>query len=119
MTNCFISSLVGLEGSSHTSFMEVTNLTDAKNRLSELVEKARGGEPVRILVRGVAAVDLVPVRGASSDDDEERRLAELERRGVLRRGSGVIPDFVGRAVRSAPIGPLVSDAVLEDREDRC
>jgi|SRR5450432_3421743 antitoxin (DNA-binding transcriptional repressor) of toxin-antitoxin stability system len=67
--------------------MKIANLARAKDDLSRYVEYVRRGGKVRILVRGVPAADLVPVRQPSPTDDDAE-LAELERLGILRRGSG-------------------------------
>jgi antitoxin (DNA-binding transcriptional repressor) of toxin-antitoxin stability system len=49
----------------------------------------RRGERIRILVRGVPVAGLGPVEAASgTQDDESRRLAALEKAGVIRRGKG-------------------------------
>jgi len=93
--------------------MQTANLSDAKNRLSELVERVRSGDRVRILVRGVPVADLVPVQGDAGGDD---RLADLERRGVIRRGTGVIPALLrepGPAVGGTPL----SDLLLAERDE--
>lgn len=91
--------------------MHTTNLTDAKNRLSELVERARAGDRVRILVRGVPAADLVAVPAAAADDE---RLAGLERRGWIRRGTGPVPAEL-RTPGPAVLGTPASDLLLAER----
>jgi prevent-host-death family protein len=95
--------------------MKVANLTDAKNDLSRLVERARRGERVRILVRGVPAADLVPVERDPADSGwEEAELAELERRGVIRRGPGGIPPALARPGPRVKGGGAVA-VLLEER----
>ena len=96
--------------------MKVANLTDAKNDLSRLVERARRGERIRILVRGVPAADLVPVEAgaAGGDDDEEAELADLERRGVIRRGVGGMPASLARPGPRVKGGRAVA-VLLDDR----
>ena len=93
----------------------VINLTDAKNRLSELVERARGGERIRILVRGAPVAELVPITGRRDGPDEER-LASLERRGIIRRGTGKIPDCIWEPGPKVS-GNSVSDALIEERRE--
>jgi prevent-host-death family protein len=87
--------------------MKVASLSKAKNSLSRYVALARRGERVRILVRGVPAADLVPA-DTSSDGDGE--LAELERKGLLRRGKGgVAPEIErpGPKVRGDAVGAFL------------
>ena len=78
--------------------MRTESLTNAKNNLSRLVEEVRHGERIRILVRGVPAADLLPVPAGKLEPDEvERSLAALERRGLVRRGTGKVDDSLLRA----------------------
>jgi len=97
--------------------MKVANLTEVKDELSRYVECARRGERVRILVRGTPVADLVPVGEQAEEPGEgwtQEELSDLERKGVVRRGSGVI-----HAELSKP-GPAVkrADAVRALIEER-
>ncbi len=95
--------------------MKVANLTDAKNDLSRLVERARRGERVRILVRGVPAADLVAVEvGSGEAGGEEAELAELEKRGVIRRGAGGVPAALTRPGPRVKGGRAIA-ALLDER----
>ena len=64
--------------------MRMVNLAKVKDELSRHVDYVRQGGRVRILVRGKAVADLVPIGPDEGDDDGE--VAELEREGVVRRG---------------------------------
>lgn len=95
--------------------MRTAKLSDVKNDLSRLVEEVRKGGRVRILVRGVAAADIVPIADAPADFAEE--MVELERNGQIRRGKAGIAKTILKA------GPRVdgrkAQKVLSDeREDR-
>lgn len=86
--------------------MKVANLATIKNELSRYVAYVRRGGRVRILVNGVAAAELVPV--TTTDDDE---LADLERAGIVRRGSGELPAELGRPgpkLRGAPSATTIA-----------
>lgn len=63
--------------------MKSATISEAKNRLSELLLRVKRGESVLIFERDVpiARIDPVEKSGAGAD----ARLAELERAGVLRR----------------------------------
>jgi prevent-host-death family protein len=63
--------------------MVTTTITDAKNGLSALIDRVKGGQSVLILDRGVPVARLEPV---TSGPDKPGRLDRLERSGVLRRG---------------------------------
>ncbi len=70
--------------------MKVASLTSVKNELSRYVDEVRRGGRVRILVRGVPVADIVPVESSvedSADGFSAEELVDLEKRGVIRRGS--------------------------------
>lgn len=93
--------------------MKLAPLTRVKNELSRYVELVRRGERVRILVHGVPAADLVPVTDSISRGLDPA-LADLERRGVIRRGEGGIPPEILRpGPRSR--GARLSRTVIEER----
>lgn len=73
--------------------MKVAKLSKMKDELSRYVDYVRHGGRVRVLVRGLPAADLVPISGTGGgeSDGPDAALAELERQGVVRRGSGRVP----------------------------
>jgi prevent-host-death family protein len=58
--------------------MKRTSISDARNRLSALIDRVRHGETIIIEDRGVPVARLEPV--APLEGDDEGRLARLERR---------------------------------------
>ncbi len=68
--------------------MNTATITEAKNRLSALIDRVRGGESILILDRGVPVARLEPVAGFP---DPTGRLRRLERAGVLRVGDAPLP----------------------------
>jgi antitoxin (DNA-binding transcriptional repressor) of toxin-antitoxin stability system len=94
--------------------MKVANLARVKDDLSRYVDYVRRGGRVRILVHGVPAAELVPVTIAEGSDDEAE-LRELERRGIVRRGTGKFPREL---LRPGPRwgGKRLSEIVLEERK---
>ncbi len=68
--------------------MNTTTITAAKNGLSALIDRVRGGESILILDRGVPVARLEPV---ASSPDPTGRLQRLERAGVLRIKAGKPP----------------------------
>lgn len=91
--------------------MKVANLSRAKDELSRYVAYVRKGGRVRIMVSGVAAADIVPVTGTTQDGPTDTELSDLERHGVLRRGTGGIPSEVLRAgpkLRGTPSSATVT-----------
>jgi len=76
----------------------------------------RRGSEVQILERGVPIARLVGLEGASARGEAER-VEQLERAGILRRGTS---DLSWLAVEPPLLASAVdlSGAVDEDREDR-
>lgn len=97
--------------------MKTANLSDVKNDLSRYVDHVRRGGRVRILVRGLPAADIVPVEEGTEkggDGATDAELRDLERRGVIRRGTPRFPrelDKPGPRVR----GGAAVRAVIEER----
>ena len=86
---------------------------ELKIRLGAYLRKVRQGMTLVVTERGEPVAELRPLDRASSP--EEARLVRLMAAGVVtRQVKRRLAPF--RAVRSA--GPPLSQAVIEDREDR-
>ncbi len=68
--------------------MRAVSVSEAKNRLSALLEWVKAGEEVLILDRGVPVARLSPV-----GQEREEGLLLLERKGLVRRGQGQAADL--------------------------
>ena len=68
--------------------MKRATVTETKNRLSALLAEVKAGETIEITDRGIPVARLEPV--AQRGDDDEARLARLERAGLITRGKGKI-----------------------------
>lgn len=89
--------------------MKTANLSEVKDGLSAYVERARNGDPVRILVRGIPAADLVPVTVAPAGAPW---LEDLERRGVIRQARLPFEPLLlepGPCVDGSPSDELVTE----------
>jgi len=64
--------------------MKRATISQTKNQLSALLELVKRGEEVLILERETPIARIVPVERLGRSDSDAR-LAELERRGVIRR----------------------------------
>lgn len=98
--------------------MKTATISEAKNRLSALLDQVKAGESVLITDRGVPVARIERV---SPVDDTEGWLPRLERKGVIRRGNGMPPDELLRRMRDIPRpklpeGMSVVEALLEERE---
>jgi prevent-host-death family protein len=87
---------------------------ELKARLGRYLRRVRAGETLLITDRGEPTAELRPVTTAKST--EEAALDRLAARGVLTRGRG---GPLGRVTRVRMTGAAPSQAILEDRKDRC
>jgi prevent-host-death family protein len=70
--------------------MKKASITEAKNKLSALIDSLRGGAPVLIVDRGRPVARLEPVMsGFASDPDD--RLSRLIRDGIARPARVALP----------------------------
>jgi prevent-host-death family protein len=91
--------------------MKQAKVSDLKNQLSQYLDYVRNGETVLVLDRNVPVAELRPV----SEKTSNGRIAALERKGIIRRGSGRLPrGFLKRIPRGKPAGVLT--ALLDERE---
>lgn len=98
--------------------MESAGVADLKARLSEYLARVKSGEEVLVTDRGRPVARLVPVciETIADDEAERARLAVMEKEGLLRLGSGELPEgFFEKELPEDPEGSLV-EAVLEERE---
>jgi prevent-host-death family protein len=65
--------------------MKIVSITEAKNRLSALIDGLRGGSGIVIVDRGRPVARLEPIAGGEHD---EGRLNRLVREGIVSAGSG-------------------------------
>jgi len=91
--------------------MTKVGIKELKDRLSEYVHRAAAGERVIVTDRGRPIATLAPV-----DEDPARDWAWRMVRDGLAHWNGGKPRLSARPPINT--GPSVSDAVLEDREDR-
>jgi prevent-host-death family protein len=63
--------------------MRSASISEAKNRLSALVDRVRAGESIVILDRGTPVARLEPIARTGAS---EGRLQRLERAGLIRPG---------------------------------
>lgn len=96
--------------------MTTASISETKAKLSALLDLVRAGETVTITDRGKPVARLVPaVSGA--DDDDEARLARLERAGLIRRPKKQL-DVQAFLARPKPnLGGGVVELLLEERRE--
>jgi antitoxin (DNA-binding transcriptional repressor) of toxin-antitoxin stability system len=94
------------------SQMKQAQVSDLKNQLSRYLDYVRQGETVLVFDRKIPVAELRPV----SDKASSGKLAALERKGVIRRGRGRLP----QRFFQEPLGGLragVLQALLAEREE--
>ncbi len=95
--------------------MGTTTITEAKNRLSALIDRVQAGETIVILERGRPVARLEPI---VAQMDPTGRLARLERAGLIKVGTGAPPiELMRTPPPKLPAGVSVVDALLEERRE--
>ena len=98
--------------------MREAKISEIKNNLSRYLALVRKGEVVRILDRDRPIAQIVPITDAAAGGTVgAEALAEMERKGLIRRGSGRIdPEIIDKPPPGKPCGVLA--ALLEERDVR-
>jgi len=76
--------------------MKKAKIAELKNNLSRYLEHVRGGGAVLVLDRDQPVAQIVPLKATGrASGDRKARLVRLERRGLIRRGAGGLPEWLG------------------------
>src|SRR2546428_13654164 len=77
--------------------MKKARIAELKDHLSRYLDHVRGGGSVLVFDRDQPVAQIVPIQGGRHKTGERgERLGRLERRGIVRRGAGGLPDWLGR-----------------------
>ncbi|HLK10392.1 MAG TPA: prevent-host-death protein [Candidatus Binatia bacterium] len=97
--------------------MRAVGLKVLKNKLSEYVRLAAGGETVLVTDRDRVVAELVPPRSGRAELLADAQLAEVVRKGWL--APPVLPS--GGTPPRRPVAPLAAllGELAADRADRC
>lgn len=95
--------------------MLTASISEAKNKLSALLDRVRAGETILILDRGSPVAQLGPPDELSDDE----RLARLERAGIIRPGRGrrVPLEELAQPLAPGEQPAGVLEALLEERRE--
>lgn len=66
--------------------MTVVGVAKLKASLSPYLAQVESGRELIVTEHGRPIARMVPIRAEHADEDKEAHLADLERRGILRRG---------------------------------
>lgn len=94
--------------------MKTATISHAKNHLSELLAGVKRGESVLILERDRPIARIVPVEASEREDGE--RLADLERRGIIRRAARPPRKTLPPPIE-LPDGVSILEALLRERDE--
>lgn len=96
--------------------MKKASITEAKNTLSALIDRVKGGAAVLIVDRGRPVARLEPVGALAAVDGG--RLAQLERDGVVRPARAAVPRGLFTTSPPKPRkGASGVRALLDERRD--
>jgi prevent-host-death family protein len=90
-------------------------IAELKNNLSRYLDHVKAGGSVIVLERDRPVAQIVPLsgRGGRRKGRDVARLARLERQGVIRRGTGGCPDWLGRRRPPRLRGSVLRDLFAE------
>lgn len=95
--------------------MKKAKIAELKNNLSRYLDHVRGGGSVLVLDREHPVAEIVPLRQKKrAGRGRDGRLLRLERRGLIRRGKGGLPDWLAR--RPVRVRGSVLKDLLEERK---
>ena len=99
--------------------MKKASITEAKNRLSALIDGLKAGASVLIVDRGRPVARLEPVTGTSASE-QDGRLSRLIREGVVRPSRASLPRalFDSQPPRLKAGASAVAALIAERREGR-
>ncbi len=92
--------------------MTIASISETKAKLSALLDLVSAGETVTITDRGKPVAQIVP---AAETDDDEGRLARLERAGLIRRPKRKLDVEAFLTRPKADVGGGVVDLLIEER----
>ncbi len=98
--------------------MKKASITEAKNKLSALIDGLKAGSPVLIVDRGRPVARLEPV--TSGEGEQDGRLSRLIREGVVRPARSRLARklFTDRPPRPKSGASAVAAVIEERREGR-
>jgi antitoxin (DNA-binding transcriptional repressor) of toxin-antitoxin stability system len=90
-------------------------IAELKNDLSRYLRYVKGGGSVLVLDRDEPVAQLVPLPKGPGGRTDDERLDALERQGLIRRGTGGVPDWVTWRKRRPKLRGSVLRDLLDER----
>ena|SRR5947209_2724226 len=98
------------------SEMMQVGIAELKARLSEYLIRVQEGEEIVVADRGRPVARLIPAN-RHAESEEGARLLALQRRGLLRTGSGVLPAAFWEMERPEDVHGAVRAALEAERAE--
>lgn len=98
--------------------MKQAKISELKNHLSQYLSYVEKGGVVRVFERDRPVADIVPISGAKARGKagDDAWLDELERRGIVRRGTGRLPPgFLARPLPRSKSS--VTETLIQERRE--
>ena len=95
--------------------MKTAAISELKSRLSEFLLCVKAGEEVIVTDRGRPVARITPLD--MTQEEASTRLAELEKAGMAKVGSGKIPEDFWEKERVPDSEGKARDALLREREE--
>jgi prevent-host-death family protein len=93
--------------------MKTTAVADLKSRLSSYLRMVKSGEEILVTERDVPVAKIVPISEAGSQPES---LRDLERRGLVRLGTGKLPRGFWKLPRGRDAKVSLRSALREERD---
>jgi prevent-host-death family protein len=93
--------------------MKTTAISELKAHLSEYLKQVKGGNEVLVTDRGKPVARIVPI---SSKTRSRGSFSRMEKEGLIKLGSGKLPNDFWTMPRAEDPQGLVLKALLEERE---
>ena len=94
--------------------MKTATVSKLKASLSEYLRQVKAGEEVLVTERGRPVAKLSPAKGMPT---LTQHLAEMEKQGLVKCGSGKLPKGFWNLPRPKDPKGLISKAALKEREE--
>lgn len=95
--------------------MQTAAVSELKASTSEYLARVKSGEEIMITDRGTPIAKIIPLR--RTDDASAARMMQLERAGMIRRGTGGITEDFWTAARPQDKRGDALAALLAERKD--
>jgi len=95
--------------------MKTAQVAELKASLSRYLAGVKSGEEVVVTERGKPIAKIIPI--SATEEDQIRRLRQMEVQGLVRMGSGRLPKGFWEAARPADTAADVRKALEEERSE--